>query len=233
MVRDALRFVLPAGALALVCAWAGWWFAAGAFLAGTVFLCYFFRNPRRDVTRGEKLILAPADGTVLLAAAGVEEVVFQGGFVRVRARSAAADGTVLRAERADPAGEPGQLVSIFMGLLDVHVNRSPVDGVLESVEFRPGRFRAAFRDETSTVNAQNILTIRGCESNLVVKQIAGVLARRVVCWKSPGQALRQGEVIGLIRFGSRVDVLMPENVRLRVRRGQRVRGGVTVLGEYP
>jgi len=120
-----------------------------------------------------------------------------------------------------------------MGLLDVHVNRAPVEGVLESLEYRRGRYRAAFRNEASGVNAQNILTIRGRESKLVVKQIAGVLARRVVCWKSPGQALQRGEVIGLIRFGSRVDVLVPENVRLCVRPGERVRGGVSILGEYP
>ncbi len=202
MVKDAFRFVLPAVALALACALAGWWGAASAFLAAAVLIGCFFRNPRRTIPPGDKLILSPADGKVMCAGPA-------------------------------PGAEGQQLVSIFMGLLDVHVNRSPVDGVLESLEYRRGRYRAAFRNEASGVNAQNVLTIRGRESKLVVKQIAGVLARRAVCWKSPGQALQRGEVIGLIRFGSRVDVLVPENVRLCVRRGARVRGGVSVLGEYP
>lgn len=204
MVKDALKFVLPALGLALACALAGWRLPAAAFLAAAVLVGYFFRNPRRTIPQGDKLILSPADGRVMHA------------------------GAATGAE-----GQGQQLVSIFMGLLDVHVNRSPVEGILESLEYRRGRYRAAFRNEASGVNAQNILTIRGRKSKLVVKQIAGVLARRAVCWKSPGEALQRGEVIGLIRFGSRVDVLVPENVKLCVREGQRVRGGVSVLGEYP
>jgi phosphatidylserine decarboxylase len=204
MVSDAFRFVIPAFVLALVCALFRLW-APGSllFLAGC-FICYFFRNPRREVPQGGKLVLSPADGKVVRITGPIEQ---------------------------DGEGH-GQLISIFLSLFDVHVNRSPVEGVLERVEHRRGRFKAAFKHEASQVNEQNILTIRGRESKLVVKQIAGVLARRVVCWKSPGQAMERGEAIGLIRFGSRVEVLLPSGVQVLVRVGDRVKGGVSILGEY-
>jgi phosphatidylserine decarboxylase len=125
----------------------------------------------------------------------------------------------------------GQAISIFLNILDVHVNRAPIRGELEQVEYRRGRFKAAYDERASRVNEQNILTIRGQRIRVVVKQIAGLIARRVVCWKRPGHFLERGEPFGLIRFGSRVDMILPDNVKVLVKVGDRVKGGSSVVGE--
>ena len=204
MVRDAFRFLIPLLLLfvlflaydlvvpALLC------LALGAFVG------FFFRNPRRDIPGGEKLVVSPADGKVV------------------------------RVSKLDThAGQPGgHSVSIFLSVFNVHVNRAPIGGRLAGLEYRRGRFKAAFDDEASRINEQNILTIRGQEIEVVVKQIAGLIARRVVCWKHEGDAVGRGELFGLIRFGSRVDVHLPERVRLRVKPGDRVQGGTSILAEY-
>ncbi|MBP1600693.1 MAG: phosphatidylserine decarboxylase, partial [Acidobacteria bacterium] len=122
-------------------------------------------------------------------------------------------------------------VSIFLNVFDVHVNRAPIEGELEKLEYRRGRFKVASKDEASRVNEQNVLTIRGPDATLVMKQIAGLIARRVVCWKKAGQKMERGEVIGLIRFGSRVDLLLPENASVLVCVGDRVKGGSSVIAE--
>lgn len=140
-----------------------------------------------------------------------------------------ADGKVVKISRTD-GGE--QTISIFLNIFDVHVNRSPVSGELERIEYKRGKFKVAFDEEASRVNEQNILTISGRNSRIVVKQIAGIIARRVVCWKKPGQHLQRGELIGLIRFGSRVDVIIPAQAKILVAAGDRVYGGSSVLGEY-
>jgi phosphatidylserine decarboxylase len=140
-----------------------------------------------------------------------------------------ADGKVVRISHA--AGE-AMTVSIFLSIFDVHVNRAPIMGQVESLEYKRGRFKAAYDDEASLVNEQNVITIKGEGIQLVVRQIAGLIARRVICWKKPGDSVQRGELIGLIRFGSRVDVVLPKNVKVLVRVGDRVRGGSTILGEY-
>jgi phosphatidylserine decarboxylase len=200
MVRDAYIFAVPVFALALACAVPGFWWGAALLFAAGCFVCYFFRNPRRRIPDGDRLIVSPADGRI----------------VRV----------------TPPRDGAGQHISIFMSLFDVHVNRAPVAGVLERLEYRRGRFKAAFRHEASEVNEQNILTIRHRDSRLVVRQVAGILARRVVCWKKPGQNLDRGEPIGLIRFGSRVDILLPTDAQALVKEGDRVRGGSSIVGEF-
>src|SRR5688572_16855212 len=125
----------------------------------------------------------------------------------------------------------GHQVSIFLNIFDVHVNRSPIQGKLESLEYKRGKFQAAFKEEASRTNEQNILTIDGQGMRVVVKQIAGLIARRVVCWKKPGHVIERGELIGLIRFGSRVDIVLPHTVTLLVKVGDRVKGGSSVLGK--
>ncbi len=140
-----------------------------------------------------------------------------------------ADGKIVRILKR-PDGE--QVISIFLNIFNVHVNRSPISGALEQLEYKRGTFKAAFDDEASQVNEQNIITIQGQNIRIVVRQIAGLIARRVVCWKQPGYSLQRGEVIGLIRFGSRVDVALPVQVNVVVRVGDQVRGGSSVIGEY-
>jgi phosphatidylserine decarboxylase len=140
-----------------------------------------------------------------------------------------ADGKVVKISQMD-GGE--QTISIFLNIFNVHVNRSPIAGELERIEYKRGKFKVAFDEEASRVNEQNILTISGRDSRIVVKQIAGIIARRVICWKKPGQHLQRGERIGFIRFGSRVDVILPAQAKILVAVRDRVYGGSSVLGEY-
>ncbi len=204
MVRDAYRFLIPLAVLAAVLYFLNLPVLSAAAVLLAAFVCYFFRNPVRRIPDGRNLVVSPADGKVV------------------------------RIDRIGDweGGTGGYAVGIFLNVFNVHVNRSPIEGRLEHFEYKRGRFKAAYDDAASTVNEQNVLTIRGQDIIVVVKQIAGLIARRVVCWKRPGEALGRGELFGLIRFGSRVDVLLPEHVTLRVRVGDRVEGGASILGEY-
>ncbi len=137
-----------------------------------------------------------------------------------------ADGRVIEAEAGD--GKPLRL-SIFLSLFDVHVNRSPVPGEVTSTEFRRGSFLPAFRERAPELNSQNAITIRGPQGEVRVVQVAGVLARRIVCWARRGDFLSLGERIGLIKFGSRVELYLPPEAQLRVAPGERVKGGLSVV----
>ena len=137
-----------------------------------------------------------------------------------------ADGKVTRVG----AVESGTVVSIFLSPLDVHINRSPIRGKIVDVLYSPGKFLMATNEKASLVNEQNALTIQGEKITVVCKQIAGILARRIVCWKARGDSLGLGERFGMIKFSSRTDVLLPANVHVTVKEGQRVRGGTTVIG---
>ncbi len=205
MIKDAYRFVFPLLFLGALAGYLGriWLFYPCIIL--TAFVCYFFRNPHREIPAGERLVVSPADGKV----------------VRI----------VPLAEDGEEVG--GQAVSIFLNVFDVHVNRAPIKGELERLEYKRGKFKAAYDDEASRVNEQNVITIRGNGGRVVVKQIAGLIARRVICWKQPGSRMERGELIGLIRFGSRVDILLPREVRVLVKVGDRVKGGSSIIGEYP
>jgi phosphatidylserine decarboxylase len=121
-------------------------------------------------------------------------------------------------------------ISIFLSIFDVHVNRAPISGRVESVSYLPGRFKAAFDSSASIENEQNVLVIDGGSYRIKFSQIAGILARRIVCWKKPGDSVSKGERIGLIKFGSRVDTFLPQDVRLAVKLGDKVRGGSSVIG---
>ena len=203
MVSDAYRFVLPLMALAAVL-----YFihpmAALVPIALAGFVAYFFRNPVRAIPDRQNLVVSPADGKVV---------------------------KVSPLPGAD--GNPGGYgISIFLNIFDVHVNRAPIQGTLESLQYKRGRFKAAYDEEASRVNEQNIIVMRGQGIELTMKQVAGLIARRVICWKKPGQNLARGELFGLIRFGSRVEVLLPKKVRVLVKAGDRVKGGSSILGEY-
>ncbi len=126
--------------------------------------------------------------------------------------------------------ESPTVVSIFLSPFDVHVNRAPIAGEVVDVTYTKGRFIAATSDDASLVNEQNALTIKGERMTVVCKQIAGVLARRIVCWKRPGDSLELGERFGLIKFGSRTDLVLPHGVEVLVKVGERVSGGVTIIG---
>jgi phosphatidylserine decarboxylase len=199
MIRDAYRFIVPLGIIAVACAFAGWYALLFATLLLIAFIAFFFRNPARAIPPGDSLVVSPADGKV----------------VKISALP----------------GAHGHSISIFLNIFDVHVNRAPIGGDVERVEYKRGRFKVAFDEEASRVNEQNVLTIEGHGMKVVVKQIAGLIARRVVCWKKPGNHVQRGELIGLIRFGSRVDIELPPQVRVLVQVGDRVKGGSSVIGE--
>ena len=194
-------FVLASG-LAVATGSRGWMLASGATLLTAFFLLYFFRDPDRESPAAPQYILSAADGRV----AKVAEVMGEGGL------------------------GPFTRVSVFLSVFDVHVNRMPADGVVRAVEHRAGRFLAAFRDAASRFNEQNRIEIDGSCGRFVVTQIAGAVARRIVCRIAEGQRVRRGERFGMIRFGSRVEVLLPRTVRVLVKEGDKVRGGITPIG---
>lgn len=172
-----------------------------AFLALALFMAYFFRDPERNVPSDAAIVLSPADGKVMVV------------------------------ERIDPSDpESPTQVSIFLSPVDVHINRSPIGGTIEDVVYKPGKFKVASKKVASVVNEQNVITISNSEMRIVARQIAGVLARRIVCWKRAGDTVRAGERIGLMKFSSRMDVVMPFDVEVLCREGDRVVGGETIIG---
>jgi phosphatidylserine decarboxylase len=201
MVKEGLPWVLVPLLAAAAAGYFGLWWLALPLLALAAFMAYFFRDPNRSVDPDDRTVVSPADGRV----------------TRVEKLSA-----------ADP--DSPNVVSIFLSPFDVHVNRAPIAGTVVDVTYTKGRFMIATRDEASLVNEQNALTIKGERMTVVCKQIAGVLARRIVCWKKPGDRLGLGERFGLIKFGSRTDLILPREVSIEVEVGVRVRGGATVIG---
>ena len=137
-----------------------------------------------------------------------------------------ADGRVVRIERAGNVTK----LSIFLSIFSVHVNRSPIAGRIEAVDYKSGKFKAAFNHAASVENERNVIMVSQGDLKLVFIQIAGLVARRIVCWKKPGDTVAKGELVGLIRFGSRVDVLFPGGTEVTVERGDRVRGGSSPIG---
>lgn len=200
MVKEGYWYGLP---LVLV---SGGLMGFGLFGLGAVFLVLaflilnFFRDPDRKIPADPRILVSPADGRVVQMA----EESFE--------------------------GRPIRRVSIFMSPLDVHVNRSPIAGTIKAVSYRKGAFHIASQARASVENEQNLFSVEGEQGAVVVKQIAGVLARRIVFWKRPGDVLARGERVGLIKFGSRVDVLVDLGVELRVKVGDHVRAGSSILG---
>jgi len=143
---------------------------------------------------------------------------------------APADGRVTVVRRSGPT-EPDSLISIFLSPLDVHVNRAPIAGQITEVKYKPGKFLMATNKQARLLNEQNMLTIEGDELTIKCTQIAGILARRIVCWKKSGDRVKCGERFGMIRFGSRTDLLLPPVVEVTVAEGMHVKGGVTIVGK--
>lgn len=143
-----------------------------------------------------------------------------------RAIVSPADGKVVKVERVGNVTK----LSIFLSIFDVHVNRSPIAGRIEAIDYRKGRFRPAFNQTASVDNERNVIMVSQGNVKVVLTQIAGIVARRIVCWKRVGDMVSKGELIGLIRFGSRVDVLFPAGTEATVKPGMRVRGGASVIG---
>jgi phosphatidylserine decarboxylase len=201
IARDGYVYVLLPLAVAVVFTIIGWWPLAVFFGLVAAFMAFFFRDPKRQPPSDANVVVAPADGKVT------------------------------RIKRVDDSNERSQtLVSIFLSPFDVHINRAPISGKITDVAYTHGKFLMATDEKASLVNEQNALTIEGQGITVVCKQIAGILARRIVCWKSAGEQLDLGERFGLIKFSSRTDVLLPANVKVLVEEGARVKGGTTIIG---
>jgi phosphatidylserine decarboxylase len=205
MVRDGYIYGLSLLAVAGLLVWAtgGWAWGIAPVLLAAFFL-WFFRDPRRKIPAGAGLIVSPGDGVV------TETVPL-----------------------ATPEG-PRQRISIFLSVFNVHVNRAPIGGVLSRVRYQQGKYLNAMNPASADRNEQNIATVRGDDGvEVTFKQIAGLLARRIVFNLHQGDRVERGQRVGLIKFGSRVDVLMPAEAVLRVKVGDKVKGGATVLAAMP
>ena len=204
MVRNGYIYGLSLLAVAVALQWAtGSWAWGIAPVLLAVFFLWFFRDPRRTVPAGAGLIVSPGDGLVTETAAIIT-----------------------------PDG-PRQRISIFLSVFDVHVNRSPIGGVLTSVRYQKGQYLNAMNPASAERNEQNKVTVRGEGFEVTFKQIAGLLARRIVFNHREGERLERGQRVGLIKFGSRVDVVIPAEAELRVKKGERVKGGSSVLAAMP
>ena len=169
----------------------------------TIFLIFFFRDPVRVAPEGENLIIAPADGKIIKL-----EKIYEDRYLNSSATK----------------------ISIFMSLFNVHVNRVPVTGTVEKIDYNKGKFISAFKDKASLDNEQNSIIIDTGRRKIVVKQIAGIIARRIICRISEKQKVRAGEKLGLICFGSRADMFIPGEIETKIRLGETVKAGKTIIG---
>lgn len=205
LAREGWPFIIGSGAIAAAVTYAcGWGWAAPVWIF-FVFCVQFFRDPPREIPQGEKLVLSPADGRIV----AIEPV-------------------------RDPWLERDTLkVSVFMNVFNVHSNRSPVDGEVKQVWYHPGKFVNADLAKASTENERNALHIRTGEHDVTCVQVAGLIARRILCYVEAGAKLSRGQRYGFIRFGSRVDVYLPTDSRVKVTIGDKVSATTTVLAELP
>lgn len=207
MVIEGYKFAAAPLVLGIVALIFGWHvlavqIAAVILLGLAIFILYFFRDPQRRIPDENGVVVSPADGRVL-------EVVD---------------------EQHD--GRPGRRISIFLAIWNVHVNRSPVTGQISRIDYRPGKFHMAMKGAASAENEQNIIYLDTTAGQIVVKQIAGMIARRVVLWKQTGQTVARGERIGIVRFGSRVDLWLPLEAKIAVKPGDNVAGGSSIVARW-
>ncbi len=205
IVREGLPFIIPLGAATLMAFFAGFTGISLVLLVVTLFVVWFFRNPERNTPENPLQVISPADGKVI------------------------------RIEETTSDEQPGrtfQKISIFMNVFNVHVNRIPCSGEVRFIRYREGKFLSANLDKASALNERNTVLIRTADGReIMTVQIAGLIARRIVCWLKEGMQVQKGERFGLIRFGSRVEVFLPLGSTLLVKVGDKVRAGETPIGE--
>jgi phosphatidylserine decarboxylase len=199
MVRDAYLYAVPLLAAAVLIGWLTSPAWATPALLLAAFFLWFFRDPERAIPNLAGAVVSPADGKVTSVS-----VVSEGGI-------------------------SGMRISIFLSVFDVHVNRSPIRGVIRKVVYQRGKFLNAMNPESASQNEQNVVTVEGEDQTVVFKQIAGLLARRIVFSKQVGDQVERGQRVGMIKFGSRVDVFLDASANLQVHVGDRVQGGASVL----
>ena len=214
IVRDGWPFILVGLILTVIFVlsalrWDSQWLIliASCLAALTVFTTFFFRDPIRTVEEGPLALVSPADGRVV---------------------------AIERIDNHPHLGGPATRISIFLSIFDVHINRVPASGTIDYVKYKPGRFLAAFKDKASDLNEQTEIGLTTTGGHrLVVKQIAGMIARRIVCRLRQGDIVTAGEKFGMIRFGSRTDLIVPAGSDIRVKVGDHVKGGTSIVGYLP
>jgi phosphatidylserine decarboxylase len=203
MVKEGYYFGIPLLVFGGVSYLLQWNAVAVVLVFLALFVFSFFRDPERVIPAEAGAVVSPGDGRVVVVTDEENE------------------------------GRPGKRVSIFLAVWNVHVNRSPAAGTITKLDYRPGKFLAAMRERASVENEQNVFTLSTDAGEIVFKQIAGLIARRVVSWKKTGDKVARGERIGLVRFGSRVDLWVPKEAEILVKLGDNVKGGSSVLARLP
>lgn len=203
IAREGYPFIVFFFALTIAISFIWIWAALFAFII-TIFMVYFFRDPERNIPDKKGIFVAPADGKVIL-------------IQRVK------EDKYLNRETIE--------VSIFMSPFDVHVNRSPCDGKVRSIVYSPGRFLSAYKHEASLKNENITMVLETEYGDIMIRQVAGFLARRAVCRVNEGEFLKRGDRFGIIKFSSRVDLYLPPNTLIMVEKGDKVRAGETIIGE--
>ncbi len=203
IVHEGYMFIGIALAFAFVLGVACGPYVAIFPLVLAIYFAYFFRNPKREIVLDDLAVISPADGTVQ---------------------------EISSVEYDDFIKGPGNKVTIFMSVFNVHVNRSPITGEIKCQKYVCGRFRPAYKDSVGFENEHHLIGIENERLRITVTQIAGILARRIVSWVTLNDALKQGELYGMIRFGSCLEIVMPANVEVMVQKGDKVVGGKTILG---
>ncbi|QPJ66144.1 MAG: phosphatidylserine decarboxylase family protein [Candidatus Nitrohelix vancouverensis] len=202
IAKEGYIFIIPLALISALCLAASFYVIGALFTGLFLFVLYFFRDPERSIPSEPNVIVSPADGKVV-------EIISE----------------------TDPLlGRPFTRISIFLNVFNVHVNRIPVAGKIKTVKYNEGKFLNAASHKASLDNEQNSLVIDTGNGDILVKQIAGLIARRIVCWAGVGDEYQLGQRFGLIRFGSRVDLLIPEDTNITVSCGDIVKGGTSILG---
>ncbi len=203
VASEGWPFIIPLVIVTVLLFAFGWKSTAFVSLVLTLFVLFFFRDPERTVPEGKGMVVSPADGKVI-----VIKDIFEPAYLKQEVKQ----------------------ISIFLSVFNVHVNRAPIGGAIEVVKYNPGKFHVASVDKASLDNEQTSMVIAAGKDKILVKQIAGLIARRIVCYARPGDTIKTGERYGLIRFGSRVDLFLPKTAEIRVKLGDRVRGAQDVIG---
>lgn len=203
VAAEGWPFIVPLAILSILIFSFGWKNSAAALFLLTLFVLFFFRDPERAVPEGKDLIVSPADGKVIV----VKDIY---------------EPTYLKQNVTQ--------ISIFLSVFNVHVNRSPIEGTVELVKYNPGKFHVASVEKASLDNEQTGMLITNGKQKILVKQIAGLIARRIICYAKPGDTIKTGERYGLIRFGSRVDIFLPKNAEVKVKVGDKVKGARDIIG---
>ncbi|MFA5073772.1 MAG: phosphatidylserine decarboxylase family protein [Nitrospirota bacterium] len=203
IAAEGWPFILPLAIITVFLFVFGWRNVGIGALVICLFVLFFFRDPERAIPEGKDIVVSPADGRIV-----VLKNVYEPHYLKQE---------VIQ-------------VSIFLSVFNVHVNRSPIGGIIKQVQYHPGKFHVASVEKASLENEQTAMVIANGNRTILVKQIAGLIARRIVCYAKPGDAITSGERYGLIRFGSRVDLFLPKDTALQVVLGDRVKGGRDIIG---